>query len=107
MHPNSFGSRAILDVDGAKYTIFRLDALSDLSGGNVSRLPLSLKILLENLLRNEDGAFVTRNDIETLARWKHGGELRARCGELPRSARDFFDARPPKPEKALWLYVDY
>ena len=57
-HPNSFGSRATLEVDGRTYTIFRLDALSGPSGGNAARLPVSLKILLENLLRNEDGAFV-------------------------------------------------
>ena len=75
MHPNSFGSRDTLEVDGAKYTIFRLDSLRALSGGNSDRLPMSLKILLENLLRNEDGAFVTRQDIETLARWKHQDKL--------------------------------
>jgi aconitate hydratase len=62
-HPNSFGSRSTLSVGGRSYTIFRLDAV----GG--ARLPLSLRILLENLLRNEDGAFVKRQDIETLAHW--------------------------------------
>ena len=49
---NSFGSRATLDVAGTAYTIYRLDALSKASGGNSDRLPFSLKILLENLLRN-------------------------------------------------------
>src|SRR3712207_4227705 len=68
-HPNSFGSRATLAVGGREYTIYRLDALSKLSGGNSDRLPVSLKILLENLLRNEDGAFVKKADIEALARW--------------------------------------
>ena len=68
-HPNSFGSRASLDVGGTKYTIFRLEALSKLSGGRADQLPFSLKILLENLLRNEDDAFVKRADIETLANW--------------------------------------
>ena len=68
-HPNSFGSRASLDVDGTSYTIFRLDSLRELSGGKADRLPFSLKILLENLLRNEDDAFVKRADIETLANW--------------------------------------
>ncbi len=75
MHPNTFGSRDVLDVDGTKYTVFRLDSLRTLSGGNVDRLPMSLKILLENLLRNEDGAFVHASDIETLARWKHEDRL--------------------------------
>ena len=67
---NSFGSRATLVVAGATYTIYRLDALSALSQGNSDRLPFSLKILLENLLRNEDGAFVKRADIEAMANWK-------------------------------------
>ncbi|HWG35866.1 MAG TPA: aconitate hydratase AcnA [Gemmatimonadaceae bacterium] len=69
-HPNSFGSRATLSVAGRDYTIFRLDALTSPSGGNSDRLPVSLKILLENLLRNEDGAFVKRDDILALANWR-------------------------------------
>ena len=44
-------ARATIDVDGTKYGVFRLAALSQLSGGNADRLPFSLKILLENLLR--------------------------------------------------------
>src|SRR5215210_827167 len=66
---DSFGSRATLDVAGKSYTIYRLDALRDASKGNSGRLPFSLKILLENLLRNEDGAFVKRADVETMANW--------------------------------------
>jgi aconitate hydratase len=66
---NSFGSRAMLTVDGTPYTIFRLDSLARLSGSNVDRLPFSLKVLLENLLRHEDDAFVKRSDIEALAKW--------------------------------------
>jgi len=66
---NSFGARATLTVDGQPYTIFRLDALRGVSRGNSDRLPFSLKILLENLLRNEDGAFVKKGDIEAMARW--------------------------------------
>src|SRR5687767_15649429 len=68
-HLNSFGSRATLDVDGTKYTIFCLDALRKLPGSTADRLPFSLKVLLENLLRNEDDAFVKRDDITTLATW--------------------------------------
>jgi aconitate hydratase len=68
-HPNSFGSRATLDVAGRSYTIYRLGSLDSLPGSTVSRLPFSLKILLENLLRNEDDAFVKRADIDALARW--------------------------------------
>ncbi|HEX6314570.1 MAG TPA: aconitate hydratase AcnA [Gemmatimonadaceae bacterium] len=68
-HPDTYSSRATLDVGSARYTIFRLDALRKLSRGNVDRLPFSLKILLENLLRGEDGAFVKPDDIEALAHW--------------------------------------
>ena len=69
-HPNSFGSRATLTVGNRSYTIFRLDAVSQRSGGNADRLPISLKILLENLLRNEDGTFAKADDILALANWK-------------------------------------
>ena len=68
-HPDSFRSRSTLEAGGRTYTIFRLDALRELSNGNVDRLPFSLKILLENLLRGEDAAFVKPASIETLAKW--------------------------------------
>jgi aconitate hydratase len=64
---NSFGARAALEVQGNSYDIFRLDALRGV--GDVDRLPFSLKVLLENLLRNEDGVSVRREDIEALAGW--------------------------------------
>jgi aconitate hydratase len=66
MAGNSFGARAGLDVGGRSYEIFRLDALGSVA--DVSRLPFSLKILLENLLRNEDGSAVRADDVEALAR---------------------------------------
>ena len=68
-HPNTFGSRATLTVAGRQYTIYRLESVRTLQGSSVDRLPFSLKILLENLLRNEDDAFVKRADVEALARW--------------------------------------
>ena len=75
-NPNSFGSRATLDVEGRQYTIYRLDSVDVFSAGNAARLPFSLRILLENLLRNEDGNFVKPADIEALAHWdvKSGAE---------------------------------
>src|SRR5215208_5799620 len=73
-NPNSFGSRATLDVGGRQYTYYRLDSLDSLSGGNAARLPFSLRILLENLLRNEDGKFVKPADIEALAKWNVRGK---------------------------------
>ncbi|MGB5629145.1 MAG: aconitate hydratase AcnA [Woeseiaceae bacterium] len=63
---DSFGARSALEVDGNEFEIFRLDAVKE---GHVDRLPYSLKILLENLLRYEDGRDVTRDDILALANW--------------------------------------
>ena len=65
---DSFGSRATLRVGGRDFRLARLDALEK-RGFNVSRLPYSLRILLENLLRSEDGVTVTAADIEALASW--------------------------------------
>ncbi len=69
-HPDSFGSRSTLAAGGRTYVVYRLDALANLERNGVARLPNSLKVLLENLLRNEDGAFVKRDDIAALARWR-------------------------------------
>ncbi len=65
---NSFGARAVLKGAGGTFEIFRLDAL-ERRGLPVARLPYSLRILLENLLRREDGRTVTPAEIERLARW--------------------------------------
>lgn len=67
-NPNSFGAREALDVNGKIYEIYRLHAL-DKHGFDVSRLPYGLKVLLENLLRTEDGRDVTADDIRALAGW--------------------------------------
>src|SRR5215470_8509120 len=64
MTADSFGSRAALQVAGERYEIYRLDAAE----GSAS-LPFSLKILLENLLRNEDGANITAEQVTALASW--------------------------------------
>jgi aconitate hydratase len=72
-HPNSFGALDTLRAGDRAYAYFRLDALERSGIANLARLPFSLKILLENLLRFEDGNSVTRQDIEALARWdRHG-----------------------------------
>src|SRR5579863_7240323 len=65
---NSFGSRSTLRVGNHDYEIFRLDAL-DKQGISTGHLPFSLRILLENLLRTEDGRNVTKDDIRALATW--------------------------------------
>ena len=68
-HPNSFGSRSTLVVGDRQYAYFHLGALDALPGSTAPTLPFSLRVLLENLLRGEDGAFVKRADVEALARW--------------------------------------
>ncbi|MGH7872181.1 MAG: aconitate hydratase AcnA, partial [Candidatus Binatia bacterium] len=66
---DSFGARQALKVDGESYDIFRLDRLEKGGFKNISRLPVSLKVLLENLLRQEDNHHVHKADIEALAKW--------------------------------------
>jgi aconitate hydratase len=65
---NSYGSRSTLQVGGKSYEIFRLDAL-DKAGIRTTHLPFSLRILLENLLRTEDGKVVRAEDVKALAAW--------------------------------------
>src|ERR1700734_3507528 len=66
---NSFGTRTALLVGNDSYEIYRLNALERAGVGNVARLPFSLKVLLENLLRHEDERFVFADDIRALAGW--------------------------------------
>ncbi len=66
---NSFNARATLDVAGREYEIYRTDAIE-----SRVRLPFSIRILLENLLRHEDGLTVTRKDIQALANWDPAAE---------------------------------
>jgi aconitate hydratase len=71
-HPDSFGARDSLEVGERALEIFRLDALAQRF--DVARLPYALKVLLENLLRAEDGEVVTARDIEALAGWDPAAE---------------------------------
>ena len=64
---DSFGARSTLDVGGRAYEIFRLDSLQ--GRFDVARLPYSLKVLLENVLRLEDGVAATVDDVEAIASW--------------------------------------
>src|SRR5437870_5391996 len=66
---DSFGTAATLKVGKQSYKIFRLDRLEKAGFKTVSKLPVSLKVLLENLLRCEDNRLVTKADIEALAGW--------------------------------------
>jgi aconitate hydratase len=68
MSLNSFNSRSTLKVGNKEYDIYRLDAL-DKQGISTRHLPYSLRILLENLLRTEDGRNVTKEEVRALAAW--------------------------------------
>ena len=69
MSENSFGAKGTLDVSGTEYEIFKLDSVE-----GSKNLPFSLKVLLENLLRNEDGANITADDIKALGSWDENAE---------------------------------
>jgi aconitate hydratase len=79
---NSFDSKATLRSSNRAYTIYRLPAL-ETRGFNLNRLPFSLKILLENLLRREDGVNVTAGDIEFLANWDAKAEPSREIAYMP------------------------
>ena len=66
---DTFSVRRTLDVAGRSYTYYSLPAAAEAGLGDISRLPVSLKILLENLLRFEDGRTVRADDIRALAGW--------------------------------------
>src|SRR6202789_4325351 len=79
---NSFGSQSTLKVGNKTYEIFRLKAL-EAKGLSLGRLPYSLRVLLENLLRQEDGKSVTANDIEFLAKWQAKAEPAREIAFMP------------------------
>ncbi|NUP09441.1 MAG: aconitate hydratase AcnA [Polyangiaceae bacterium] len=81
---DSFGTRGTLDVNGKSYTLYRLRAL-EASHPQVARLPWSMKILLENLLRKEDGRVVRKEHIEAVLNWDPK--------EAPAKEISFFPAR--------------
>jgi aconitate hydratase len=68
---NSFGAASTLTVGGSQYKYYALEALAR-RGVNIARIPYSIKILLENLLRTENGATVKASDIEYVSAWKIG-----------------------------------
>ncbi|HMC93224.1 MAG TPA: aconitase family protein, partial [Polyangia bacterium] len=79
---NSFGSRGTLEVGKRKFEIHRLAALEK-AGLKPARLPFSLRILLENLLRNEDGVSVKEGDIRALAAWDPKAEPSREIAFMP------------------------
>jgi len=78
MSADSFGAAGSLEVSGTSRRIFRLSAVQ-----GAARLPFGLKVLLENLLRNEDGRLVTAAQIEALAGWDPAAEPSAEIAFTP------------------------
>jgi aconitate hydratase len=81
-HPDSFQSKSTLKSGSMEYNIFRLKALEG-EGVDLARLPFSLRILLENLLRHEDGRTVTAEDIKFLASWDANAEPSREIAYMP------------------------
>ncbi len=80
---NSFNTRTDIRAGARTVQIYSLPTLEKAGFAGVSRLPYSLKILLENLLRREDGAFVKAEDIEALANWKATANLEKEISFMP------------------------
>ena len=78
---DTFNSRSEFNVGSNSYELFRLDALKE--KGDFTKLPYALKILLENLLRNEDGVSVKSGDIENLLTWNPNSEESSEIGFMP------------------------
>ena len=73
---NSFGAASILTVGGRQYSYYSLELLEKRGAAKISRIPCSIRILLENLLRCEDGRAVKAADIEYVAQWQIGGPVK-------------------------------
>jgi aconitate hydratase len=80
---NSFGTRTEIRVGGQPVQIYSLPALEQAGFAGVSRLPYSMKVLLENLLRREDGAFVKADDIRALAQWNATANVEKEISFMP------------------------
>jgi aconitate hydratase len=72
--PDSFKSKSTLALDGKNYNYWSLPQFEKTSGKSVRRLPYSMRVLLENLLRHEDGHAIKKTDIETIANWNPKAE---------------------------------
>ncbi|WP_426955448.1 aconitate hydratase AcnA [Muricoccus radiodurans] len=99
MPRDSFGTLRQIQVGDASFDYFSLPALGARLGLDLSRLPFSLRVLVENLLRHEDGVVVTAEQIEALARWPQGGDA---AREI-----DFYPARVLMPDSSgIPLLID-
>ncbi len=80
---DAFGAKDTLELNEKKITIYRLSKLEEIGIGNVSRLPYSIRILLEALLRQIDGRIVTKEDVEALAKWSPDKTLERELPFIP------------------------
>ena len=80
---DSFSVRSEITVAGRKLAYFSLPKFAEKTGLSVQRLPFSLRILLENLLRHEDGRLVRRRDIEALSRWDPASPAQPEIAFMP------------------------
>src|SRR5678809_1572361 len=80
---NSFNTRTDIRAGGQTVQIYSLPALEKAGFSGISRLPYSMKILLENLLRREDNAFVKADDIRALANWDAGSSVEKEISFMP------------------------
>jgi aconitate hydratase len=80
---NSFGTRTTLQVGGRAMQYYSLPALERAGFPNVGRLPFSMKVLLENLLRREDGRYVKADDIRALASWDMASAAQREISFMP------------------------
>src|SRR5262245_3382787 len=80
---NSFGTRTEIRINGQPVQIYSLPALEKAGFPGVSRLPYSMKVLLENLLRREDGAFVKSDDIRAVAQWNATANVEKEISFMP------------------------
>src|SRR5437764_4028574 len=78
-----FGSRATLETRGGPVVYYRLDALSQAAGTDLARLPFTVKIIAENLLRRFDGRVVTEADVRAIAGWRAGAAPQHELPYLP------------------------
>jgi len=77
---NSFGTKSTLNTSDGQVNYFSLSKLADSGFTEINRLPFSIKVLLENLVRNEDGITIKRSDIKNMAGWNADASA---CHEVP------------------------
>ena len=99
---DSFGARGMLEVGDERYRIWRLAALQDVS--DLARLPYSIKVLLENLLRHENGREISADHVAALARWPADA---GSAGELAFSPNECSSRTSPecRPSSTLLCYA--